>query len=280
LNQHGYGSPVTVGATNPDEVRQHIANDLGYEQTNQSYMRPNQMTSGGYGSSSFAQFGTDPQVVRQHIQQDLGNRSPQSYGYGSHQQNVGSAYGQTSGYGQSTFSQFGTNPQVVQQHIQQDLNGYGGGYTQSANTQGYPQRAQQMQPQPQPQPQQSQQSAGYNSGAFQQIMTGSPNHQQMVQGQIRQDLSPYTDSYSNNNSNTNPSYGNQMQTSNSGGMMSQYGTNPQVVQSHIQQDLGHNSGYSQNAGYQQMGGMITTGATNPQVVRQHIAQDLNYDQMY
>lgn len=139
----GYGaSPMNAYTTDPQVVRQHIQQDLGYAQGGYG-------VQGGYASSPMHAYATDPQLVRQHIQQDLGyahqggqQLQGMHQGYGASQMsNTGVVHqvmqavpaqvhgmqGQQMGYGvqsnaQSTFGQYGTNPQTVQQHIQSDLN--------------------------------------------------------------------------------------------------------------------------------------------------------------
>jgi hypothetical protein len=173
--------------------------------------------------------------------------------------------GNYSGQGGSTFGQYGTDPQVVRQHIQQDL----------GNTQGNSQGQGQGQ--------------GYNQQAYSQM---NQNQNQ------NQNQSNY------NQMNQNQGYASQGQSGYGYGnsTLSQYGTNPQMVQQHIRSDLAYGQGsmssqqagsyrpnydtqgYGQNGYSNQSGGQtFAQFGTDPQVVRQHISQDLqgtgSYSQM-
>ncbi|EJY55382.1 hypothetical protein URH17368_2122 [Alicyclobacillus hesperidum URH17-3-68] len=209
----------------------------------------------GQGFNTLRQFGTHPQEVQSHIQQDL----YPGYSYASSPMHAGA-----------------TNPQIVQQHIAQDL-----GYAQP--------------------------SYGY---AGPQVPTGSTLSQfgsnpQMVRQHIQQDLHGY--GYAATNQAQNVGVTHQVMQSvpaqihsqtfgygyaqhpASHSTLGQFGSNPQMVQQHIQQDLHNQVGAmsSQQAGafhganYPSAQGAVGTFGqfgTNPQVVRQHIAQDLGYYQ--
>ncbi|MFB5190255.1 hypothetical protein [Alicyclobacillus fastidiosus] len=190
------------------------------------------------------------------------------------------ASGQMQG-GYNTLRQFGTDPQQVRQHISESQQyggqGFGGvmqagatdprvvqqhiaqdlgygGYGASASYGGQQQ---------------------YNQGAFQQVMQSAPAQVQGGQGQqLGQFQGGYNQGYSNST-------------------FGQYGTNPQVVRQHIQQDLsnqvgsmtseqagayrGQFAGGGQGVMSQGQGMNSTFGefATDPQTVRQHIQQDLS-----
>ncbi|MCL6548822.1 MAG: hypothetical protein K6T30_07915 [Alicyclobacillus sp.] len=146
MHQYGYGStPFTAGASNPQAIRQQIAQDLGQTQWQGA---PAGTTAGLYGTSTFAQFGTNPQLVQQQIQQDLAQaRAPQgAYGQVANpavmtagasnpqfvRQQIAQDLGQgawqgpamamqAGGIGTSTLAQFGSNPQEIRQQIAQDL---------------------------------------------------------------------------------------------------------------------------------------------------------------
>lgn len=114
----GYGPSATV-----QQVMQSVPSQV-YQPYGGGYTSTAQTT--GYGTSTFAQYGTDPQTVQQHIQNDL----QQQVGSMTSQQAGGWAGAPTSQYQPTTqsptgmFNQFATNPQQVRQHIQQDLGYY------------------------------------------------------------------------------------------------------------------------------------------------------------
>jgi hypothetical protein len=155
-----------------------------------------------------------------------------------------------------------TNPQTVQQHIAQDL-GYQG---PQANQYGYAGQNQ------------------FNPAAMQQVMHAAPAQ---VQGAHGQQLGY----------NAQPQYANSYFPQAQNSAFGEFGTNPQVVRQHIQQDLANQQGAmtsqqaggyrpqqmsygqgitaQQNYGQQPQGGMFSQFGTNPQAVRQQIQQDLN-----
>ncbi|MCY0888653.1 MAG: hypothetical protein OWQ59_09385 [Alicyclobacillaceae bacterium] len=213
--------------------------------------------------------------------------------------------------------EFGTNPQVVQQHIQQDLGYYGNGSTEMmhyqpmfshamsnpimqgqgySNQQGYGQ-GQGMQGQGmQGQSYSNQHQQGYSPQALQQVMHAAPVSANVMDSYGAESLR-YGGGYAGmqgamQNTISQP-YG--MGSS----ILSEYGTNPQVVRQHIAQDLQQGQGAmtSQQAGnrvaeaYQMYGSsippqtsqmqhpmgssMLSQYGTSPQVVQSHIQQDLS-----
>ncbi|GMA62433.1 DUF4175 domain-containing protein [Alicyclobacillus fastidiosus] len=314
----GSGGVMQAGATDPRVVQQHIAQDLGYgasasyggQQYNQGAFQqvmqsaPAQVQGGqgqqlgqfqggynqGYSNSTFGQFGTNPQVVRQHIQQDLSNQvgsmtSEQAGAYrgqfGGGAQGMMSqgqmSQGQMSqGQGMnSTFSQFGTNPQEVRQHIQQDLS------NQAGSQAGFYGGAQGMMSQGQMSQGQMSQGQGMNS-TFGQFGTNP----QEVRQHIQQDLSNQAGSQAGfyGGAQGMASQGQMSQGQGMNSTFGQFGTNPQEVRQHIQQDLSNQAG-SQAGFYGGAQGMASQGqamnstfgqfGTDPQTVRSHISQDLN-----
>ncbi len=241
------GQPGTQGyntlrqfGSNPQEVRSHIANELSPSATS-------------FAGSPMHAGGTDPRVVQQQIAQDLGYHGGQS-----------NYYGTNSFSGGGLLSQFGTHPQMVQQHIQQDLSGYN-------NQAGYA-------------------TGQFGQGSVQQVMQSVPAQIQAHYGNASVGTQHYgTPQYATAQYST-PQYGTSQHYG--AGTLAQFGTHPQVVQQHIQNDLQNQVGTitsQQAGGYQgQGGGYYATqntpnGAfgqfgTNPQVVRQHIQQDLGYYQ--
>ncbi|SIS80473.1 hypothetical protein [Alicyclobacillus vulcanalis] len=211
-------------------------------------MQPMQPMYGGQGQGQgmgynaqvyqqMRQFATPAETVHQHMQQDAQYAQP-SYGYAP----MG-----TMGMGHSMLSQFGTNPQMVRQHIQQDLQSYGGPsagpsyagahdmtYAQGYGAYGAPQ-AHAISMQGRQAYQQQAQGQGYGMS---QMPYQGPNgmggshgyHAPYASGPYGQMMHMQT---------AQAPYGYGMQGQASRGAFPQYGTDPQVVRQHIQQDLGY-----------------------------------------
>jgi hypothetical protein len=219
--------------------------------------------------------GTNPGFGRQQFAQNW-NQAPYSQ-----QQN----YPGQMAYGGSTLSQFGTNPQVVRQQIAGDQ-GQG-----QFNPQQY------LNPYAQANAYQPIQNQGYyNPAVFQQVMNSASTNPQYVRSQIEQDIRQgsqppaYLSNALYSQYGANPQqFGQSAMSSGQSaamgqavygtGTFAQYGTNPQIVQSHIRQDL-NQGGYSASAMNQGVPGASTFSefGTNPQYVRQQISQDLGYQQ--
>ncbi|MDP9727694.1 hypothetical protein, partial [Alicyclobacillus tolerans] len=180
-----------------------------------------------YGHSTFSEYGTPAHVVQQHMQQDLGHQPmPTSMGYGMGQQ--GGAH-----YGHSTFSEYGTPAHVVQQHMQQDLGqqrmpmAQSGSHGSMMMAGGYQQ--------------------GYSQPALHQVMQAAPVG---YQGQMSSQQGPIMSSNLYTQGHYSPQHP-YPQMNHGHSMLSEYGTSPQVVQQHIQQDLQHGIGNmtSEQAGH-------------------------------
>jgi hypothetical protein len=230
------------------------------------------------------EFGTNPQVVQQHIQQDLGY-----YGNGSTEMM----------HYQPMFSHAMSNP-IMQGQGYSNQQGYGQGQGMQgqgySNQQGYGQ-GQGMQGQGmQGQSYSNQHQQGYSPQALQQVMHAAPVSANVMDSYGAESLR-YGGGYAGmqgamQNTISQP-YG--MGSS----ILSEYGTNPQVVRQHIAQDLQQGQGAmtSQQAGnrvaeaYQMYGSsippqtsqmqhpmgssMLSQYGTSPQVVQSHIQQDLS-----
>ncbi|WP_008336681.1 hypothetical protein [Alicyclobacillus acidocaldarius] len=210
-------------------------------------MQPMQPTYGAQGQGQgmgynaqvyqqMRQFATPAETVHQHMQQDTQYAQP-SYGYAP----MG-----TMGMGHSMLSQFGSNPQMVRQHIQQDLQAYGGqpmgqamagmhdgaGYGAGYGSYGAPQQVHAVSMQGR---QAYQQSASQGQGGYgmSPMGYGSPSGMMGAQGHAQ----PYQQMMHMQPAQQPYGYG--MQGHPSRGAFAQYGTDPQVVRQHIQQDLGY-----------------------------------------
>ncbi|WP_041695017.1 hypothetical protein [Alicyclobacillus acidocaldarius] len=212
-------------------------------------MQPMQPTYGGQGQGQgmgynaqvyqqMRQFATPAETVHQHMQQDAQYAQP-SYGYAP----MG-----TMGMGHSMLSQFGSNPQMVRQHIQEDLQAYGGqpmgqamagmhggaGYAAGYGSYGAPQQAHVVSMQGRQAYQQAAGQGGYGmspSGYGPQLgLMGAQGHAQSYP-------QPYAQMMQMQPGYQAHGYG--MQGHPSRGAFAQYGTDPQVVRQHIQQDLGY-----------------------------------------
>lgn len=254
MQQTGYGpSPFTAGASNPNLIRNQIAQDLGYygqagqAQTPWTQATQQQIPSGG-SIGTFGQFGTNPQLVQQQIAQDLQQQQQfgsQQGGYPTSQATSWQTYGQPQGY-------------------------------QPAQNQAY-----------------------YNPTVYSQVMNSVPNEAQWIRQQIAEDIQAGQQHQWQQHQATTagplqPMKGTQKyqpaQTQQWAGnsTLSQFGTSPQMVQSHIQNDLSQAQhqmqpgfqGQSQQFGPSQYGANYGTSplsqfGTNPSVVRQHIQNDLS-----
>ena len=250
MQQTGYGpSPLTAGASNPNLIRNQIAQDLGY-----------------YGQAGQAQT-----PWTQSTQQQIPS---------------GASYG--------TFSQFGTNPQLVQQQIAQDLQQqqqFGSQQTGYLTSQAMTSRQSYGQPQGY-QPAQNQ--AYYNPAVYSQVMNSVPNESQWIRQQIAEDIQAgqqhqwqqpqaMTRGTGQTMQGMHKYQPAQSQSWGTNSTLSQFGTSPQMVQSHIQSDLSqgqpmqpHFQGQSQQFGQSPYGtSPMSQYGTNPAVVRQHIQNDLS-----
>ncbi|WP_206832016.1 hypothetical protein [Alicyclobacillus fructus] len=209
-------------------------------------MQPMQPTYGAQGQSQgmgynaqvyqqMRQFATPAETVHQHMQQDAQYAQP-SYGYAP----LGAP-----GMGQSMLSQFGSNPQMVRQHIQQDLQTYGGqpigqapiGMYQGAGHAGYgvEQQAHAVSMQGR---QAYQQSAGQLQGGGYGMSPMGYGYGPMSGMTASQAHTPYQQMVHMQQP-MQASYGYGPQSHASRGAFAQYGTDPQLVRQHIQQDLGY-----------------------------------------
>lgn len=189
-NAHGAaGSAMHAGATNPQEVQQHIAQDLGYSNyANQSQSFQQPQSSFQQPQASFQQ-GVVDQVMNAAPAQIQGQQG-QQFGHYAQAQNYPQAqnYANPQSYSNSTFGQFGTNPQMIRQQIQSDLsNNVGAMSSQQAGA--------------------FHGSMSYGQGVTAQNQNFAPQNAQNAQYQ-------------------NSTFG-------------QFGTSPQAVRQQIQQDLGH-----------------------------------------
>lgn len=199
---------------------------------NQSYQQ------GGYGmqGQTLSQFATPSQTVQRHIQQDLGYYGQQTQSY--HQPmptSMGYGMGQQGGAhdGHSTFSEYGTPAYVVQQHMQQDLGqqrmpmAQSGSHGSMMMVGGY--------------------QPGYSQPALHQVMQAAPVG---YQGQMSSQQGPIMSSNLYTQGHYSPQHP-YPQMNHGHSMLSEYGTSPQVVQQHIQQDLQHGIGNmtSEQAGH-------------------------------
>ncbi|MBX5436196.1 MAG: hypothetical protein IRZ33_03155 [Alicyclobacillaceae bacterium] len=250
MYQYGYGStPFTAGASNPQAIRQQIAQDLHGPGSWQ------QAGAAAPGASTLAQFGTNPQWVQQQIQQDLAQAShafpPTGAFYGANpavmaagasnpqmvrqqiQQDLGQqAPGQNpaGGFGTSTLAQFGSQPQEIRQQIAQDLG--------QNPWQGQPQY---LNPYAQAgvyQPVQNQ--AYYNPAVFQQVMHSVQTNPQQVRQQIQQDIQSGMQPPAFLQQAPVPAGAMQAPSGSlqPGSTLGQFGTNPQLMRQQIQSDLG------------------------------------------
>ncbi|QRF24111.1 hypothetical protein FY534_11020 [Alicyclobacillus sp. TC] len=199
---------------------------------NQSYQQ------GGYGmqGQTLSQFATPSQTVQRHIQQDLGYYGQQTQSY--HQPmptSMGYGMGQQGGahYEHSTFSEYGTPAHVVQQHMQQDLGqqrmpmAQSGSHGSMMMAGGYQQ--------------------GYSQPALHQVMQAAPVG---YQDQMSSQQGPIMSSNLYTQGHYSPQHP-YPQMNHGHSMLSEYGTSPQVVQQHIQQDLQYGIGNmtSEQAGH-------------------------------
>ncbi|WAH35938.1 hypothetical protein [Alicyclobacillus dauci] len=249
--QLGYGAQAQFGqqfgnstlgqfGTNPQQVRQHIQEDLqnaafggsqgqgagmgmgmgmgaqgaGMSMGGQGAGMGMGGQAGAFGGNTLGQFGTNPQQVRQHIQEDLQNAAfGGSQGQGAGMMGMGAQGagmgmdGQAGAFGGNTLGQFGTNPQQVRQHIQEDLQtaAFGGNQGQSAGMMGM---------------------GGQGAG-----MMGMGGQGAGMMGMGAQGAA----------------MGMGSQAGAFGGTLGQFGTNPQQVRQHIQEDLS-NAAFGGNQG--------------------------------
>ncbi|MDI9258620.1 hypothetical protein [Alicyclobacillus sendaiensis] len=188
----------------------------------------------GYNAQVYQQmrqFATPVETVHQHMQQDARYAQP-SYGYAP----VG-----TMGMGHSMLSQFGSPPQMVRQHIQQDLQAYGAhpmgqamsgmhenaGYASGYGSYGGSQQAHLISMQGRQAYQQAAGHGGYGMSPM------GPSGMMAGQGQAQ----PYSHAMPMQPGQQPYGYGAPGHPSQ--GAFAQYGTDPQVVRQHIQQDLGY-----------------------------------------
>ncbi|WP_018130238.1 hypothetical protein [Effusibacillus pohliae] len=294
--------------TNPQQVRQDIAQDGGFRYAaQQAYGQPVQAFGGqqqaGLGAQAMVQpiqpfggqqqawglgaqamfqpgfAGTNPQQVRQDIARDSGFRYGAQQAYGQPAQAFGGQ--QQAGLGAQAMFQpgfAGTNPQQVRQDIAQD-----GGFRYAAQ-QAYGQPAQAFG---------GQQQAGLGAQAMLQPGFAGTNPQQ-----VRQDIARDGGfRYGAQQAYGQPAqaFGGQQQAGLGAQAMLQpgfAGTNPQQVRQDIAQEGGFRYGAQQAYGQpaQAFGGQQQAGlgpqamfqpgfaGTNPQQVRQDIAQDVGYIQ--
>lgn len=195
------------------------------------------------GQGILGQYGSDPQMVRQHISQDLG--------YPGWQGTQGMMHGIS-------------NPQMIRQQIARDL-GYSG-YSSSMSGQSQNMMRGNDAPMQGQYPTQTMNpNSNYNQNAFQQVMQAasvpyvSQNSMsgQMIPPQQPNNAMPYRTS-----------------------TFAEYGSNPQMVQQHIQSDLANGQGTmtSEQAGAYRHYGTNTFSqfGTPPQIVQNHIRQDMNH----
>lgn len=207
----------------------------------------------GYGGSPMNTGMTNPEMVRRQIAQDMGNSQAYTQAYGTSQQFVGQPYAT------GAFAQFGTQPQMVRQQIAQDLGQAQVAMGAYAPAQGY-------------QPIQNQQY--YNPAAFQQVMNSVHTDPQWIRQQIQQDIQAGAQPPAYLSGSQSQPYPVHMGTS----TLSQFGTHPQMVQSHIRNDFNPQvqsfgpTGY----GYGAPGGTLSQFGTHPQMVRQQIQGDLGH----
>lgn len=242
MNQNYGQSPLRTGASNPEMVRRHIGQDLGYygpqgQVTNQGYQTQGYMGQGG-SRSTLSQFGSQPQYVQQQIRGDWPQgQSMDGQGYGNspmhmHVTNTAAVRSQIQPL--STSSQYGGQSVGIQQQGQYS----GGGYQ------------------------------GFNESVLRDVMSAAPSSTRQVQSNVSQNLGRQ-----------NYMSSGQYQGSYGSSAFSQFGTNPQTVQQHIREDLGYQGqGNTQGSAMRTVGtntSMFSQFGTNPQVVQQHIRQDMS-----
>lgn len=233
------------------------------------------MNQFGYGSSPMTTGATNPQWVRQQIGQDLGYSQMSN---------------RSAGFGTSTFGQFSTNPQMVRQQISQDI-----GQSQFNQRGGLGQTSGMMSANMQGGYQPMQNQGYYNQAVLQQVMNSVQTNPQQIRQQIQQDIryGQQPPAFISQQQYGGLSQQGTMQQglTRQGGTLSQFATNPQVVQQHIQQDLNQGYGNTYNQGFagrqtmqqqgmMNQGGTLSQFATNPQTVQQHIREDLSQQSQY
>lgn len=211
----------------------------------------------GYGGSPFTAGASNPDMVRRQIGQDLApyGQAPlrqQAVPYGT----IPAQPGYGANFGQSTLAQFGTNPQAVRQQLGQSW-GYPGPANTAAPVPGY-------------QPIQNQ--GYYNPAAFQQVMNAGQTDPQWVRQQIQQDIQAGAQPPAHL---TQQPQAYQAFTGQGQSALSQFGTNPQMVQSQIRNQWNQQpQPQPTQAAYQPQGtGVLNQFGTNPQMVRQQIQSD-------
>ncbi|WP_258111818.1 hypothetical protein [Alicyclobacillus sp. SP_1] len=314
MNQQQYGAmgapiggPSSMGmpvggmlrefGTNPQVVQQHIQQDLGYYGNGSTEMMHYQpMFSHAMSNPIMQGQGYSNQQGYGQGQGMQGQGYSNQQGYGQGQGMQGQGYSNQQGYGQGQ----GMQGQGMQGQGYSNQQGYGQGQGMQgqgySNQQGYGQ-GQGMQGQGmQGQGYSNQHQQGYSPQALQQVMHAAPVSANVMDSYGAESLR-YGGGYAGmqgamQNTISQP-YG--MGSS----ILSEYGTNPQVVRQHIAQDLQQGQGAmtSQQAGnrvaeaYQMYGSsippqtsqmqhpmgssMLSQYGTSPQVVQSHIQQDLS-----
>lgn len=239
----GYGGTLSQYGSNPQMVRQQIAGAPQAAQQPQQSMMGNNGPQGNPGAFASTQSSpmhagaTNPQEVRQNIAQDLGYSQMRQPMQQSQQNPMQQMQQQPMHQAQQQPMQQSQQPMQQMQQPQQSYQGYQGiPYDQHAF-------AQMMQNQGQQQPFGSSNYAPQGQqpqGALAEFGTPVQNVRQDINQDLNRQIGSMTSQQAGAYRNAQPMGAQQQFASQQGqptSMLAQYGTNPQTVREHIQQDM-------------------------------------------